>query len=400
VTPTNHVEPGDLITAEFMNQLIDEVNSLDSRLALLEAAPGGGTSTGPPTLTSRSPSGDLQVGDLLTLNGRNFAPLQNARVRLGSATISSFNPGSDGDRLVFAVPASAGTTFPLNTTVTVQTPQGSSNALSVRINERPVTTAGAVYVDDQTPPMGTVVADQDYPVQWRVRSETTAPVQYAFSLLFSDVDPASSLAEWQSAATLSPTSREVGATTPATVSGTVKIPSGANRAMVRFRAASEDGLFVAVSAPILLEEGASITSDPRIQLLLSVPQPDTNPDGQANNVTVRTEAGGRQTVLVPRGQLGYVQVLVNFHDTGPHPATYKFAGAFEGDDHGWTIGNARPRQLTQNAPNDQQFVNYRITAPSSAGTHAARLLAKATRVQADGTTTDFESFVRVAIETA
>ena len=66
----NDVRPGDLITANFMNQVLAEIQNLQDQLdQLAQGGPGG-----PPVINSVSP-GPLTVGAPMTILGQNFGPL-------------------------------------------------------------------------------------------------------------------------------------------------------------------------------------------------------------------------------------------------------------------------------------------------------------------------------------
>jgi IPT/TIG domain len=66
------VQPGDLITAAEMNDLFDEIESLEARVTALETGTGTPTTTiSPVTITSVSPD-PVQVGATLTITGTNF----------------------------------------------------------------------------------------------------------------------------------------------------------------------------------------------------------------------------------------------------------------------------------------------------------------------------------------
>src|SRR4051794_21944893 len=97
------VHPGDLIEADFMNLILEELIRLDEELAKLK-----GTTTPPPAgapiLDDRNPRGDVRVGESLTLIGKNFAPIAQTRVNLGGQEITTFAPGATATDLSFQVP--------------------------------------------------------------------------------------------------------------------------------------------------------------------------------------------------------------------------------------------------------------------------------------------------------
>jgi hypothetical protein len=49
-----HLKPGDLITADFMNTILDALNSLEARLSAVEARPARiAPASGPPRATAK-----------------------------------------------------------------------------------------------------------------------------------------------------------------------------------------------------------------------------------------------------------------------------------------------------------------------------------------------------------
>ena len=95
--------PGDLITASFMKQLIDQLIAFDKRLASLEVTtPGAGGSL---AIVSLSAS-DLNLGDELRIFGVNFGlPSENVVTFSGLEAVSQFKPGSNDKLLILDVPA-------------------------------------------------------------------------------------------------------------------------------------------------------------------------------------------------------------------------------------------------------------------------------------------------------
>jgi len=108
MTPTTRVNPGDLITAEFVNRLLDVLNDHQLRIAALESTGGGGdqvviTSFDPPTATVR-------VGQNLTIFGRNFGQSAGRlRVFIDGTSVDNFNrPGTNDTTIIITLPAELG----------------------------------------------------------------------------------------------------------------------------------------------------------------------------------------------------------------------------------------------------------------------------------------------------
>lgn len=96
-----HVEPGQLITADTFNALIDRVEELNTRLSSLEGGQGG------VVINGFDPPGEVEVGQPLTIFGANFRypPNQNL-VRIDDRTLEQFLVGSTNTALRVQVPGS------------------------------------------------------------------------------------------------------------------------------------------------------------------------------------------------------------------------------------------------------------------------------------------------------
>jgi len=101
ITVLQHVNPGDIISSNLVNYLIDAVIDLDQRLSALQAV----TPSGPIVITTFEPAIEQSIGQVLVINGSGFLfpPEQNV-VRIDSTQVTSFRPGSTSARLEFIVP--------------------------------------------------------------------------------------------------------------------------------------------------------------------------------------------------------------------------------------------------------------------------------------------------------
>jgi len=135
----NRVNPGDLITADFFNALIDLANDLQTRVERLEDEAQASTQVritafNPPP----PPAGNGQnLGQVLQIFGDNFAwPPQGNTVTIqnfgvpsgGVATITDFRPGSRPAMLEFVVPTTIAGISAAGTDVTVRVRAGDETA--------------------------------------------------------------------------------------------------------------------------------------------------------------------------------------------------------------------------------------------------------------------------------
>lgn len=394
--PLQHVLPGDLITADWANGVVDELNSLAAQLAALGSPPQGQPAAGAPVLTGRTPSGDVHVNDQLTLLGKNFSPLSSARINIGGVVVTQFLAGSSDTQLRFSVP----NVPPGPVGITVSTPQGtSSNMLSANVLAAVQPQGGQVHIapanDPQHPP--TPQANHPLQLQWTVSSDTLAADTYAFRVDFADVQPPDQT--WT--ATLNTTQQTIQPGTPFTVVATVQVPASGSASVTLTATSTTDATRTRTSDPLPLAVGStSPTSDPRIALSVVDPQPDFDAHGNPSNATLIRE-NGRPVILVAKSVDSFVQIQVHFADTtATPPVSYRFFAEVADTTH-WTAGAASPATLVQTALGGTTTVLYAFTnAATDASPNDTTLTVKAAKLASDGTTDDYVSFAAVTLRNA
>src|SRR5690349_21622968 len=123
-----HVRPGDVISSEFFNRILDRINDLETRLGEIE----DGIVSPTQNLISRfEPAVEIEVGRVLTMFGTfDFPPSANL-VTIADVPLpnDAFRPGSNAAQLLFLVPTSI--TVPQGTsrniTITVRTSHGTDS---------------------------------------------------------------------------------------------------------------------------------------------------------------------------------------------------------------------------------------------------------------------------------
>jgi hypothetical protein len=115
------VQPGDLITANFMNRILGTLETLEARVEALEASGGGGGGEPTPVMiTSVEGPTPLRVGDPITVHGVNFAvPASLNEVRIGGVLVTSLGLNSNDVELNFNIPPVGGLS-PSGSAVTLQ----------------------------------------------------------------------------------------------------------------------------------------------------------------------------------------------------------------------------------------------------------------------------------------
>jgi hypothetical protein len=348
--PFDRVEPGDLITAVLMNHLMDEVESLETRLSALEAQ-GGTTSPSRPVLTARTPSGEIMVGSQLTLFGRNFLlPAELNTVQIGDVTIDQFLPFSDQTTLSFSVP-NLFTQLPADLPVLVRNRNGSSTPLLVRVTPLIVVPEGEVTIRNTTPDLGPIetvdTRPAGYDLTFSVEPHTLPPTEtYEFSVVPTNI-LSSSLAAWLAGIKVTPAGRQsVTSGKSLTVNVHLAVPSGATSADLALHVRSVNN-----------DAGLSRTAPPVGLVVGEAPEP-THPGVDFDLVPANPTAGdtARSTVIdsldgyeIRVGTSGTIGVTVNFSapaDTGQ----YRFEAEIKNPGALWTVGTVLPTDAGEVVP--------------------------------------------------
>lgn len=103
----NQVRPGELITAELINQILAELESLQGRVTKLES----GTVVSTPTIaiTDIKPAGPYKVNQPIQVVGRNFGVSTGAvRASVDSVPVTALDSNSTNELLIFNIPVVTG----------------------------------------------------------------------------------------------------------------------------------------------------------------------------------------------------------------------------------------------------------------------------------------------------
>jgi hypothetical protein len=128
------VQPGDIITSNLMNFVVEKLDELETRLLNLETQ---STPTSQVTINSFEPPFEQNIARTLTLRGRNFSiPPENNTVTIGGVAVTSFGV-STVELLRVVVPVISG--VPDNFPIKVTNNNGSDSKLYRILEEVPVT---------------------------------------------------------------------------------------------------------------------------------------------------------------------------------------------------------------------------------------------------------------------
>ncbi|CAM4183350.1 IPT/TIG domain-containing protein [Corallococcus exiguus] len=155
-SPIQKVNPGDLITSEFMNHLLDRIDNLEERVARIESE---GAASGAVVILDILPEGIVRVGDEMRLIGRNFGLRELIVVTLAGKRIEQFKSGSDST-LVFDVPPIVGINEQGQPVLlTLNNPQGFASQTVMLANRPQTLPKGEIHLSLSKPPAGKLIPD-------------------------------------------------------------------------------------------------------------------------------------------------------------------------------------------------------------------------------------------------
>jgi hypothetical protein len=181
-----HVRPGDVISAAFMNTLIDQLIDMDGRLLKLESV---GTSQ--VVINDIIPATPVRVGDDLEILGSHFDFSAGAqRVYFNSTRATVFRSGSSDMRLIVQVPNVPN--LPLGGGAVTLLVTNVSSSTSRSITVLPVAQQGNVFVSWQNITPAVVNPGMNVPIviSYKADCQTFLPSQIT-------ITPTISVANWQ-----------------------------------------------------------------------------------------------------------------------------------------------------------------------------------------------------------
>lgn len=172
------VAPGDLITAELFNGVLNNINDL---LARVEALEGEGAKVLAPIISSLNKNLFI-VGEEMRVNGRNLHPDKLTRIFVGSSGVplDRLKAGSNGNLLVFDVPSDS--SLPDAGGTTILTVENAAGFASQQFELRPLVlnnlTANIVPSFASEVAVGGTPAPNDFILTFTLNAQTSRSEQW------------------------------------------------------------------------------------------------------------------------------------------------------------------------------------------------------------------------------
>jgi hypothetical protein len=172
------VLPGDLITADYMNQIIDLLALHEQEIqALLAAQPGA---TGAIGIAATIPAGLAHIGDAMRVLGHGFGLPSQSTVTIETTPVT-LEAGSNDTQLLFHIPVVPGIPDAgRNVTLRVTAGAGQANTSFLLLPAPPLTT-GDMSFAIKPPAVASILAGQTYDFVCTIQAVTTQDDKYTLS---------------------------------------------------------------------------------------------------------------------------------------------------------------------------------------------------------------------------
>jgi hypothetical protein len=355
--PFVHVQPGDLITSDLFNQLLDAFNDLSARVTVLE----GSGSIGDVAILGLVPgSGIVRLGDQLTVVGYGFGlSVGGCRAFIDDVEIGQFLAGSNDEQLIFTVPLAVGGAFPVpplgrSGTLVVRGPRGQAKRDLTILPQKAAPPGGlgvqVAFLDASPNP---VVAGQPAKFRFNATSIVSAPITVTPSVVFSGV---ANPGPWQTTASFAQ-----GDGAPL-AGGTFDLRGGeVNHTFALLLGtvpAGTNGMTVSYVVNLASNDAAPVTGASSVMSFTvgaAAPVPDPNIAVAVSSALPTTALQGSTIVLAPSKSMT-LRVLATFTKAGNY--LFDAPGAVPA---GWTVTRTSAASYTAATDSDlPQVVIYSV----------------------------------------
>lgn len=187
------VNPGDLIRADMVTEMLGLLLSLDQRVNVLELTSGPATGL---FITSIIPAGPIRVGEEMQILGQNFGFSIGAhRVFIDGVQVLSFKTGSTDQKLIFTVPDIANVPVTGKAVTLSVSNQTATEVRTLNVLPMQIAVGGNVDVSFDSVLPTTILPGGAATFRYKVRSRANQQAQFTLSGTVSGVPNQSA---WQS----------------------------------------------------------------------------------------------------------------------------------------------------------------------------------------------------------
>jgi hypothetical protein len=369
--PIQDVKQGDLITADFMNQILRELRRIQDEV---DSLTGGQPDV--PIISALIPGGDVPEQSLLQILGRNFAtPAILNTVTLDGVPVTGFQTGSSDTVLRVTVPGGI-PGLPKTMTLTVTTARGSAFT-NVRILPVSPNFGGQPTITNITTGLPVITPGQPLTFTFLLDgSALIGPEDFTLATVYANATPAGSEGNWL-------------ATTSMIGSPQIRLTPGEKRAVQVRATAPAAGATSVVLSLVATSVHNSPGSDGRsapVSITIGQAGPNSDPNaslslGPLSGISMRPDGtGGLQVRFTKTVQ---VPIAAVFQNPG---GTYTFSAEVQPSLAPWTLTQPVPQTFPPGVPpGDRLTFTVGLGLPIAAPAQEGRtLVIKATRQDAGG----------------
>lgn len=318
------VNPGDLIRADVVTEMLGLLLSLDQRVSILELTSGPATGL---FITSIIPAGSVRVGEEMEIRGQNFGFSIGAhRVFLDGVQVLAFKPGSSDQKLILNVPDLPGIPPTGKAVVLSVSNQTATDIRTINVLPPQIAVGGNVDVSFDSVLPTTIVPGGAATFRYKVRSRANQQAQFTLSGTVSGVPNQNA---WQSQVHIQ---RDDGAENTAKTITLQPLEEQFFKVQIAVVPATPATFTLTANAVATGVLSTPATGSFSVNQVIDPPDPTTSLNFQSAN-PASSFVGG--TLTRPRGAAAQITLLANFTATGTFRVTH---GVVQGT--GWTTAAA------------------------------------------------------------
>jgi IPT/TIG domain len=386
------VAPGELITAELFNAMLNNINDLLARVAVLEGAEGGPVITG--ILPGNQP---ISVNTVITIVGTGF----NAEPRLNKVIIdgrelTEFRDGSGSTALVVPIP-DLFNGLPKTTPISVETGGRRSNGFPITLAPAPRLQIGDFSITAVSAPTGNMAAGATIVFEWDVLANTSLDDELSFEIIATQLT-GSNATQWRNAATFFPVAPlpiDPGQTRR--VAATIVVPAAAVQATLALRVKGIGDQVISDSEPIEWVAGNPLeTSSTNAVLSFSLASPGNLIIEDPMNVGGTNMRG----IRVRQGRFGIVNIQVSDERAVPGPlARYTFTAVPETNAAQWNLApGPNPPEIDDFAAGADDTFSIRLANVTGPVDQITILRVEANQTATAAGLAPFTSFINIPLK--
>src|SRR6266545_5780580 len=318
------VNPGDLIRADMITEVLGLLLSLDQRVHVLELTSGAGSGL---FITSIIPAGPVRVGEEMQILGQNFGFSIGAhRVFIDGIQVFGFKPGSTDQKLVFNIPDIPNVPVSGKAVILSVSNQTATEIRTINVLPMQIALGGNVDVSFDSVQPTTIVPGGPASFRYKVRSRVNQQAQFTLSGTVSGVPNPS---DWQTQIHIL---RDDGSENTAKTMTLQPLEEQFFKVQIAIVPATPATFTLTANAAATGVVSTPASGSYTVNVVVPTPDPTTSLNFQS---AIPASAFAAGTLTLAKGASAQITLLANFTSTGTFRVTH---GVVAGS--GWSTAAA------------------------------------------------------------